>query len=303
MHVRTVLGDVPPSSLGFTYPHEHLWCSPPASQPDRDLELTVYESSLYELLTYKEAGGGTVVDGSPLDYGRDASILKRLAQDSGVTVLGLTGFNKHIYYPAWAKNLPLSFLVDRMVHDIEVGMDGTDARAGLIKGGSWYNMIHPLEEKTTIAAAQAHTRTNAPIWLHTEAGTMGNEMVDILLSEGVEPSAICVGHSDRNADPDYHLQLFEKGVYVEFDGPGKVKYHPDSTRVELIKSVVASGFADKLLISGDMGRKSYLPGYGGGPGFTYIKKVFVPRLINAGIGETTVAGFFEHNPQTWLARF
>ncbi len=37
---RTVLGDIDAADLGFTYPHEHLWCSPPASQPDRDLELT-----------------------------------------------------------------------------------------------------------------------------------------------------------------------------------------------------------------------------------------------------------------------
>lgn len=299
--VRTVLGDIDPGQLGFTYPHEHLWCSPPPSQSDRDLELTVYESSLYELQLFKSVGGGTVVDGSPLDYGRDGGKLKRLAQESGVNVLGLTGFNKHVYYPRWVEIVPLEFLVERMVNDITVGMDGSDARAGLIKGGSWYNVIHPLERKTTIAAARASLRTGAPIWLHTEAGTMGLEMLDIIEAEGVDLANVCVGHSDRNADPEYHLRMLERGAYVEFDGPGKVKYCPDSVRVDLIQNVIANGFADKLLISGDMGRQSYLEGYGGGPGFRFIKTQFVPRLIRAGIPEETVHRFFHQNPASWLA--
>lgn len=300
---RTVLGDIDAADLGFTYPHEHLWCSPPASQPDRDLELTTYESSLYELQLFKAVGGGTVVDGSPLDYGRNGAMLKRLAIDSGVNVLGLTGFNKHVYYPKWVDIVPVEFLVERMVKDITEGMDGSDARAGLIKGGSWYNVVHPLERKTTIAVARAALKTGAPVWLHTEAGTMGMEMLDILEAEGLPLDRVCVGHSDRNADPYYHLQLLERGAYVEFDGPGKVKYYPDSVRVELVRSVVDHGYADKLLISGDMGRKSYLEGYGGGPGFRFIKTVFAPRLVDEGIPESVVHQVFHQNPAAWLGAF
>lgn len=301
--VRTVLGDVEPGTLGFTYPHEHLWCSPPPSQKDRDLELTVYESSLYELELFKSVGGGAVVDGSPLDYGRNGGILKRLAQDSGLHILGLTGFNKHVYYPRWVDIVSVDFLVERMIHDITCGMDGSDAKAGLIKGGSWYNQIHPLEEKTTIAAARASLETNAPIWLHTEVGTMGLEMLDIIERQGVDLAKVCVGHSDRNADPYYHRQILDRGAYIEFDGPGKVKYYPDSVRVDLIRKVIDHGYADKLLISGDMGRQSYLEGYGGGPGFRFIKSSFVPRLIDEGIPRDVVHRVFHDNPATWLAAF
>ncbi|EIC06382.1 aryldialkylphosphatase [Microbacterium laevaniformans OR221] len=301
--IRTVLGDIEPEKLGFTYPHEHLWCSPPASQPDRDLELTSYEASLYELKLFKSVGGGTIVDGSPLDYGRDGRMLKQLAIDSDVNVLGLTGFNKHVYYPDWVGVVPIEFLVERMVKDITVGMDGSDAKAGLIKGGSWYNLVHPLERKTTIALARASLETGAPIWLHTEAGTMGMEMLDIIEGEGVDLETVVVGHSDRNADPRYHLQMLERGAYIEFDGPGKVKYYPDSVRVDLVRNVIDHGFADKLVISGDMGRKSYLEGYGGGPGFRFIKQVFVPRLIEEGIPEDVIHKIFHDNPAAWLGKF
>lgn len=47
-------------------------------------------------------------------------------------------------------------------------------------------MIHPLEEKTAVAAAQAQKRCGAPIWGHTEAGTMGMELLDILARENVD---------------------------------------------------------------------------------------------------------------------
>ena len=39
-YARTVLGDIEADKMGFTYPHEHLYAVPPASQKDRDLEVS-----------------------------------------------------------------------------------------------------------------------------------------------------------------------------------------------------------------------------------------------------------------------
>ena len=51
--VRTVLGDIESSELGFTYSHEHLWTDPPAIQKDRDLELTVTGIDPGDLATFR----------------------------------------------------------------------------------------------------------------------------------------------------------------------------------------------------------------------------------------------------------
>ncbi|GGE30344.1 phosphotriesterase-related protein [Pullulanibacillus camelliae] len=301
--VRTVLGDIAAEELGFTYSHEHLWCSPPPSQKDRDYELTNYEASMQELKRFKEAGGESLVDASTLDYGRNGGKLKRMAEDTGVNVVGVSGFNKHIYFPAWITFDSIDQIKDRLVRDIEQGMDGTSAKAGFLKSGSWYNLIHPLEEKVTRAVARAQLETGAPIWLHTEAGTMGMEMLDILEEEGVDLTKVAVGHSDRNADPYYHLQLAGRGAYVQFDGIGKIKYYPDSIRVECIKNLLKHGHSDQLMISGDMGRQSYLKSYGGGPGFEYIIKKFIPRLLDQGITQEQIDTIFVKNPARWLAQF
>ncbi|MBP1040953.1 phosphotriesterase-related protein [Vagococcus sp. BWB3-3] len=301
--IRTVLGDISMEELGFTYSHEHLWCCPPPQQTDRDFELTNYEASLAELKTFKAIGGQTLVDASTLDYGRDGSKLKAMSQESGVHVLGVSGFNKHIYFDQWVETESIEQITQRLVKDVEIGMDGSDAKAGILKAGSWYNLIHPLEEKITRAVARAHKLTGAPIWLHTEAGTMGLEMLDILEGEGVDLSVVAVGHSDRNADPYYHLQIVKRGAYIQYDGPGKVKYYPDDVRIELIKNILAHGYGHRLLISGDMGRQSYLHAYGGGPGFSYIKQLFIPRMLDEGISQAAIDQIFYTNPAVWLAKF
>lgn len=301
--IRTVLGDILPEELGFTYTHEHLWCCPPPQQTDRDFELTDFDASLQELIHFKNAGGRSLVDASTLDYGRDGGKLKAMAEQSGVHVIGTTGFNKHIYFPRWVEEENVEQIAARMVADVTVGMDGSDAKAGFLKSGSWLQVIHPLEEKTTRALALAYHQTGAPIWLHTEAGTMGLEVLDILEEEGVDLTKVAVGHSDRNADSYYHLKMASRGAYVQFDGPGKVKYAPDSVRVHLIKAMLDAGFVGQLLISGDMGRQSYLHAYGGGPGFRYIIEKFIPRLLDEGVTQAQINRIFIKNPADWLAQF
>ena len=173
---------------------------------------------------------------------------------------------------------------------------------GYDEGGQLTEAVRrKLEEKTAVAAAQAQKRCGAPIWGHTEAGTMGMELLDILARENVDFSTVALGHLDRNPDEYYLLKLADRGIYIQFDGPGKVKYYPDSIRVALIKSLISHGYADQLLISGDMGRASYLEGYGGGPGFRYIKTKFIPRLLDEGVDEDVIHKIFVENPKRWLA--
>lgn len=301
--IRTVLGDISQEDLGFTYSHEHLWACPPPQQKDRDFELTDYDKSLKELYNFKEVGGESLIEGSTIDYGRNGQKLERMAKDSGINIVATTGFNKHVYYPDWVAEKSVNEITDILINDITIGMDNTDVKAGYIKVGSWLQLIHPLEKKTTIAAAHAQKETGAAIWMHTEAGTMGNEMLDILEKEGADLAKVAVGHSDRNPDPYYHLQLARRGVYVQFDGCGKIKYTTDYVRVKLIKNLLAHGYEKHILISGDMGRQSYLEAYGGGPGFKFIKTKFIPRLLDEGINKNVIQTIFIKNPAKWLAQF
>ena len=142
---RTVCGDIQAEEMGFTYPHEHLYAVPPTCQKDRDLEVSDYEGSVAELKLFKSVGGQTLVEASTLDYGRNLSLLKKMSEETGVHVIATTGFNKHIYYPNWVEEKSTEEISDILADDILEGRDGI--RAGFIKIGTYYNMIHPLEEK------------------------------------------------------------------------------------------------------------------------------------------------------------
>lgn len=300
---RTVLGDIDVEELGFTYTHEHLFCVPPANQPDRDFELSDYDCSLYELNEFKKVGGKTLVEGSTIDYGRNPEAYRRMSKSTGVNVICTTGFNKYRYYQEWVKESTVEDLAAYMIRDIEEGCYGTDIKAGQIKTGGSYNVLHPDEVKVTHACALAHLKTGAPLWCHTEYGTMGNEIVKIYESHGIDPSKIVVGHSDRNCDPEYLLELASHGVYVGFDGCGKIKYYPDSTRIEMLKILKEHGYVNRIMISGDMGRASYLKGYGGGPGFAYIATKFIPRMLRNGFTQDEIDQIFIRNPKNWLGQF
>lgn len=301
--IRTVLGDIETEGLGLVYTHEHLITNPPAVQKDRDLELSSYECSLRELVIFKESGGTLLVEATTLDYGRDPSAMARMSAEAGVPVVAVSGFNKAAYFPRWVETTPVNGIADKLVRDVLQGMDGGPHKAGHLKSGGSYNFIHALEDKTTRAVARAHKETGAPIWLHTEAGTMGLEMLDILESEGVDLEAVVVGHSDRNPDPWYHASIARRGATVQFDGVSKVKYHPDSVRMACVRALVEAGHASRLMISGDMGRASYLAGYGGGPGFAFIATKFIPRMREEGIADDVIDTIFKANPVRWLARF
>lgn len=239
------------------------------------------------------------MEGTAIDYGRDVRALESVAKQVPVHIVCTTGFNKGPFYPQWVTEMSIEELEELFERELLEGIDGTSVRAGYIKVGTSYNRILPTEEKVLRAAARVQKALGVPVWCHTEVGTMGLEVLDVLESEGANLKKVAVGHSDRNPDWKYHEKIYRRGAYVQFDGIGKVKYYPDSVRVELIKRALDAGFADQILVSGDMGRRSYLTSYGGGPGFDFIIRKFTARLREE-IGGDIVETLFVRNPARWL---
>jgi phosphotriesterase-related protein len=301
--IRTVTGDISPAELGACYPHEHLIGQPPANLATPDLTLDSQAAALQELRWFREAGGSAIVEMTTPDYGRNAALLRNLAEMSGVKIIAASGYNKEKFSRPYLEDASVDELTERFIGEVTQGMNGTSIRAGLVKASSTKDEISPLAEKMFHAAAQAHLATGAPISTHTEAGTMALEQVALLSKEGVAPQHIIIGHVDRRLEWDFLLDLASTGVYLGFDQISKEKYYPDHLRIEMILRLVAAGFAKQILLSGDLARRSYWPSYGtgGGPGLTYILWRFVPWLREAGLGESEVQDLIVHNPARALS--
>jgi predicted metal-dependent phosphotriesterase family hydrolase len=288
--VRTVRGDVDPSELGPTDAHEHLFFSTPIQPGD---EFADVDRAIEEAETLVAAGGKTLVDWTPLGLGRDPEGLLRVSEATGLHVVAATGVHRDAHYLADdpLRSIAADDLADRFVSDVT----GSRVRSGIVKVGASYHRLQPLERTAFAAAAEAHRRTGVPVCVHTEHGTMGLSIVEHLGELGVPPDSIVLAHLDRNPDAVEHAETGNAGAWLQLDGPGRTKYWPDSTILQLIADLAERGLAGRLLLGGDTGRSSTMRAYGGGPGLDYVFARFKPRLERE-LGEELSRRIFVENP-------
>ena len=284
--VMTVTGPIPAAQLGVTDAHDHLVMRSPAL-PGQDLDDV--ERTTSEVRSAKASGIGAIVELTPICLGRRPELLRRISEATGVAVVGATGFHRDVHYPMghWALEAPVELLAQRVTSDLLDGMHPTDwdsdapldeARAGVFKAGASYQHISDSERRRLAAIAIGSNRSGAAIVVHTEIGTCGHEIVDLLVAADVPTHRIILAHLDRNPDLELHAEIASRGVSLVYDTVGRIKYRPDSVLLELIEGMLAAGHGDRLLLGLDLGMRDYFSAYGGGPGMRYLLDVFVPRL-------------------------
>lgn len=307
--VQTVLGKVPINNIGKTDSHEHLIRigGGEVIHGGNDFLMDSVDNAEKEISLYKNAGGDTIVEMTPCGSGRDINSLVKLSKTSKINIIATTGFHKSELYDRthFLYRYSTEDIADLLIKDIEEGIDEYDyagpivrrskGKAGVIKAAASYQVITEIEKKELKAAGIASVKTGFPVSLHLERGTMALEAVEILLQTGVRPDNIILGHIDRNPDLLYHKKIASKGVYLIYDGPGRIKYYTDEVISNLFKNMENEGFGSQILIGGDLGRRSYFKSYGGGPGLDYNLNTFVPRLLEIGLSETSVRNIYCEN--------
>lgn len=302
--VMTVTGPVAASALGTVDAHDHLFLRTPALPGD---EFDDLERSCAEAAEGRSSGLGTIVDMTPIGLGRRPDLLRAVSDATGVLIIGATGYHRDAHYPEghWVYTATVDQLTERIVADLEMGMHPTDwtdprapldaARAGAIKAGASYHHASAAERRRLEACAVGSQRSGVPVLVHTEIGTFGHEIVDLLTGFGVAPARIILAHLDRNPDADLHAEIAARGVFLEYDTMGRTKYRPDSDLLDLIDAMVGAGHGDRLLLGQDLGRRSMLRAYGGGPGLRYLMETFVPR-VRRRIGDAATDAILVANP-------
>jgi predicted metal-dependent phosphotriesterase family hydrolase len=284
--VRTVLGDIEPDELGPCDAHEHLFLVTPLQPGD---ELDDVAKAIEEARSLVTAGAAALVEWTPLELGRSVDGLAAVSEATGLHVVAATGVHREAHYgiDSPLRALGPEALAERFVADL--------GRCGIVKVGASYHHLSRFEATAFEAAAAAHARTSAPVCVHTEHGTMGLGIVERLESLGVSPRAVILAHLDRNPDAGEHGETAAVGAWLQFDGPGRTKYWPDSTILRLIADLVEAGHAGRILLGGDTGRRSMMRAFGGGPGLDYLFARFRPRLERE-LGAELSRRIFIENP-------
>ncbi|MEV0552231.1 phosphotriesterase [Streptomyces sp. NPDC050597] len=290
--MRTVLGDVSPTELGVCDAHDHLFFSSPRLPGQ---ELRDASAATAELVAFRAAGGGSVVQWTPYGLGRRAADLPLLARAAGVHIVAATGLHQAAHYSPESIDRLRDGLAGLFVAELTEGLATSGVRAGFIKVAGGFHALDTHARWTMTAAAEAHHATGAPIAVHLELGTGALDVLDLLCGElGVPPDRVILGHLNRSPDPVVHLQAAEAGAYLAFDGPSRANHATDWRMPEAVRAVAEAGFGDQLLLGGDTttaGARSV----DGGPGLPYLLRRVRPRLELA-LGEDLVERVLTENP-------
>ena len=297
--VMTVTGAVEPADLGVVLPHEHVFID--LMREYRGDGLLHDEAlAISEVARFAAAGGTTLVDVTSIGLGRQPVALRRVSLATGVRIVMGTGYYREPYLDRTEiDRLSVDELAAGIVHDLEVGVDGTDVRAGIIGEIACDRWLTAAEERCFRAAARAHLRTGASITTHAARWPVGLAQLDVLAQEGVDPGRVMIGHCDLVPDAGYHLALARRGAWVQFDCiQGRHEYDTEM-RIGHIRALVEAGFEDRILLSHDVCLRSDLAAMGG-PGYSYVLSGFRQKLLERGFSAQLVQRIVVDNPRQAL---
>ena len=318
--VQTVLGPVPVDELGFTLMHEHLkvgyagWEVDTTLEFDRQAEL---EEAVNRLKQLKVLGVGTFVDPCPMELARDPHFMAEVSRASGVNIVCSTGlYIDHgldlAGFPAYFKIMGVDQIQRVYATELTKGIGPGGVRPGIIKCATGPHSISEHEAKALQAGARAAQALDVRVTTHTTMGTMGNEQLDIFLAEGMKPHHIVIGHCDWNHNTDYHKSLLDRGCYIGFDGIGIDALCPDEVRIANLVELVGAGYERQIVLSHDnIGCWHFSPGQAPPQmqamseipkrRYAYLIEEFIPRLLEAGINESSVHTMTIENPRRYFS--
>jgi len=299
--IMTVTGPVAPGDLGVVLPHEHVFIDLVREYRGNGL-LNDEHLAKAEVAALRDAGGGTLVDLTLDEIGRDPAALRRVSEATEVRIVMGCGHYRDPYLDRdWFDRMSVDAIADEITRDITEGVRGTGVRAGIIgEIGADRRYISAAEERSFRAAARAHRRTGLTISTHAARWPVGLDQLDLLAEEGVDARRVIVGHADSVPIPDYHLALAGRGCYVSFDGIGTgSRYDQDRTAGYVIE-LVRAGLAAQVLLSHDVCLSDHLRGRGG-CGYGYLIEGFLPLLTAAGLEADQVWRLVTQNPAAALS--
>ena len=277
---KTVLGDIREKDLGITLVHEHICCYSEylfqmAGNKYLDKKQLLNIAVDYFKFLKDNYGLNTFVDCTPVNIGRDVELLKEISEKSSMNIICSTGFYYTEETVLYASSSDL--LAEYMIADAQ------NVNAGIIKCAVEGEEFSAFNIKLLKASAMAQLKLKLPIVLHTNAKNKnGLKALEILLSEGVQPQAITVGHLSDTEDLDCIKQIASKGCFIGFDRLyGNYSEEYIANKINAIIELGNAGYEDKILLSHDalfFNGFEANPAINKQPRFSYYFEYILPRL-------------------------
>jgi len=304
--IYTTLGKKGASELSLILPHEHIfvdlrtWNSPGYAQAEPE---DVIQLMAPEIAKAQKSGVSAIVECSTIGVGRRADIDKAVSDATNFPLVVPTGCYREPWIPDWIHASSEEQLTEWMLKELQGEIDNSGVQAGWIKLSAGDDGLTACETKILRAAAVAGRETNAVIGSHTIRGQVVREQVDIIESRGYSPGRFIWIHTQAEPDFELHLEMARRGIWLEYDAIGNNDNQNDAYYIQHIQLLLDAGLSDQLLLSHDRGWYDPAKPGGGVPRpFTYLSDHFLPKLMAAGVDETTIIQLTQSNPFRAFAR-
>lgn len=268
---------------GTVLVHEHVmvdFVGAAGIGPGRYDPEEVFATALPKLEEVKALGCRRLLECTPNFLGRDAALMQRLAEASGLEIwinTGLYAAAEHKFLPEFAKEESPHQLAERWIKETRDGIDGVTPK--FIKIGVNKGPLHRWDRNIVTAAALAVRETGLTVASHTGDGRAAIEQIEIFESLRVSPAKFVWVHAQSEKNHDFHEQAARSGAWVEFDG---VRERSADWHLDCVRFMASRGLLGQTLISQDSGwYRVGEPGGGEYNGYTYLYTDFLPRLEEA----------------------
>ena len=307
--IPTTLGHVESTKLGKVNSHDHIILDGSKNKHiPEDFHHTDIALIAAELKEWFDAGGGAIIDCSPLGAGRNITLLEETSKKSGVPIIASSGFHKTNYYNKdhWIYSTSTDELIKIVDKECTEGLlfhpedpakpERSGITAGILKLGVGAEGFTPIIKNLFVVIADVMKRRTIPAMIHTERGVHFRELISLCKYIGMPPDKTIICHMGKSFDRNLHTLLAEEGFFLEFDE----MVRPDPLLSDLadeIRFLFDLGYSNQILFAGDLARRSYWKCYQGGPGLSYLITDLSQKLISLGITRKMLNQIWEINPR------
>jgi len=253
MYLETVKGRIPTEKMGITLSHEHVYVGSGdmvAAFGDAwvNRKELVKEAARQLKECQKEWGLSTMLDGTATDTARDVTLIREVAEESGIQIAYCTGLY-HTEAQFIKGKRPEEF-AKYFIRECQEGSAGTDCKPAFLKCATGALGITPLNRIEVATMAVTQRETGLPLFCHNEHRIhTATEQIKIFREYGADLSRVIIGHASDTADVDYLWSLYQTGVWLSFD---RIGYRADGglSQAKTLAALIERG-ADRLLVSHD----------------------------------------------------
>jgi len=287
---------IAPEELGFTLTHEHIMSNfggPASYDPGYDRKKLIAQVLPY-LQKVKALGVETIFDCTTAYFGRDVSLLKTLADSSGLNLVTNTGYYGAAddrYVPDFAYAETYRQLSRRWIDEFENGIDDTGIRPGFVKLAFDGGTPSAIDKKLFQAGILTHKATGLTLAVHTGNNPeAANWQLQALEITGVHPSAWIWTHANQVETAEPLLEVARNGAWISLDG---ARGDALDKHVAFLKIFKAEGLLNQVLLSHD---GNSFPRGGAIRPYEELLTTLLPRLRTEGFTEVEIEQLTVKNP-------